>query len=593
MKKLFTIILAVFTVSQLNAQIAAWNLYGKVGSEPTATPTVVAPNVIVSDLSRGIGLTAQTGGNTFASTLIPPNTQPYADMNAAIVAQAYYEFTITPKPGVAVNLSAINRFILRIQPNVASAYVWRYGKVGDADANFVNIGSPVILADIGFDFAANGGNIQPLIDLSGISDLQNISEAVIFRLYAWGGAVATSGSGSFRIGQSPSASPQEALSIDGTTVSLTEWNLNGIVGTTVNPPAIAQPTRVNPNIEVSALSRGDGVTAQNAGNAYSSAFPINADKAAAVAADSYYEFTITPKGNALINLSALNVILRVQVDAPKTYIWRYSKDNGNTFQDIGSPYTLTTTNFSFTDNNGIQQPSVDLSGITDMQQFNNPVIFRLYAWGGSSASSNNSFRIGASVTTTRDALTIRGEVVQMNTLPVVLSSFTAKKENNSVKLNWLTQSEQNNSHFQVLRSSDGNTPVVIGTVSGNGNSTSLHNYSFIDSDPLVGDNYYQLRQVDYDGKSTESSIVHINTGFNKTSLNISKLSENDIQLSVYAARAGKGKIQVVSIDGRKVYESSMDFQQGNNQIQIPVNANGMYIASFITAYENISTKFLK
>ncbi len=584
MKKLFTTLLAVFMISQLNAQIATWNLRGKAGGELTTAPTTVNPNVTVSELTRGIGLTAQAGGNTFASTLAA-----YANLDAAIDAKAYYEFTITPKAGAKINLTAINRFILRIQPNVASAYVWRYGKEGDADRDFINISSPVVLADIGFSFSDNNGNIQPEINLSGISALQNISEKVIFRLYAWGGTA----SGAFRIGQSPATAPQEALSIEGTTVSIAEWNLNGIVGTTVNPPVTASPTRVNSNIELSAISRGGGIAPQHASNAFSAAFPINADKDAAILANSYYEFTVTPKGNALISLFSLDVILRVQVSAPPTYIWRYSKDNGNTFQDIGTQYTLTTGNFSFTDNNGSQQPSVDLSGITDLQQFNNPVIFRLYAWGGSSDDSNNAFRIGQSLTLTRDALTIRGEVVEENTLPVTLISFTARNEGNSVKLNWLTQSEQNNSHFQVLRSSDGKTSEVIGTVSGNGNSAILRNYSFVDHNPLAGDNYYQLRQVDYNNKATESAVIHINTEFNKTSLYIYKLSENDIQLSVRSAISGKGKIQIVTIDGRKVHESSIDFLQGENQIQIPVNGTGLYIASFITTGEKVSTKFLK
>lgn len=584
MKKLLTTALVIFMTSQLNAQIAAWNLRGKAGSELTAMPTTVNPNLIVSELSRGIGLTAQSGGNTFASTL-----SAYATLNAAIDAKAYYEFTITPKPGVKINLATINRLILRIQPNVASTYIWRYGKEGEQDNNFINIGSPVVLADIGYSFSDNNGNTMPVIDLSGISGLQNISEKVILRLYAWGGTA----SGAFRIGQSPSASPQEALSIDGNTVSLAEWNLNSIVGTTANPPVSVAPTRVNSNIEVSAISRGGGITPQHAGNAFSAAFPINADKSAAIAANSYYEFTVTPKGNALISLFSLDIILRVQISAPPIYIWRYSKDNGHTFQDIGAPHTLTTGNFNFTDNNGIQQPSVDLSGITDLQQFNNPVIFRLYAWGGVSDESNNSFRIGASLTATRDALTVRGEVTQENTLPVTLSSFTGRNERNTVKLNWSTLSEKNNSHFQVLRSADGKTPEVIATIPGNGNSTTIRNYSFTDRSPLMGDNYYQLRQVDYSNKTIESAVIHIKTTFDQTLLNVYKLSENEVQLSVRSATKGKGKIQIVTANGRKAYETTVDFLQGENQLQIPLSGSGFYIVSFISGREKVSTKFLK
>ena len=119
-------------------------------------------------------------------------------------------------------------------------------------------------------------------------------------------------------------------------------------------------------------------------------------------------------GSAKISLSALDVILRIQTNAPRTYIWVYSMDGGITFKDIGEPYTWTT---GFTDNNGIQQPQLDLTAVEDLQLLtaDAPVIFRLYAWGGTSISSNNGFRIGKSLTAAQHALAIEGTVIEENT----------------------------------------------------------------------------------------------------------------------------------------------------------------------------------
>lgn len=44
---------------------------------------------------------------------------------------------------------------------------------------------------------------------------------------------------------------------------------------------------------------------------------------------------------------------------------------------------------------------------------------------------------------------------QTSALPVQLTSFTATKNNTGVLINWQTQYEQNSSHFNVQRSTDG------------------------------------------------------------------------------------------------------------------------------------------
>lgn len=181
------------------------------------------------------------------------------------------------------------------------------------------------------------------------------------------------------------------------------WNLFGAVGNELTRSS----TITNAALEVSILSRGPGITASAAGGSYASTFPINVDKAAAMIAGSYYEFTIKPKANATVGLSALDAILRIQTTAAKTYIWTYSINAGASFTDIGTPYTWTT---GFSDNNGIQQPQVDLSGIDDLQAITSatPIIFRLYAWGGTSITSNNGVRIGKSLTAAQHALTLEG-----------------------------------------------------------------------------------------------------------------------------------------------------------------------------------------
>jgi len=88
-------------------------------------------------------------------------------------------------------------------------------------------------------------------------------------------------------------------------------------------------------------------------------------------------------------------------------------------------------------------------------------------------------------------------------LPVELNSFTSQINSNSIKLNWSTSSEQNNSGFEIQRSAVKNgTPdtwTKIGFTEGHGNSNSTAEYSFEDKNLSSGKYKYRLKQIDFNG----------------------------------------------------------------------------------------------
>ncbi|WP_299826133.1 T9SS type A sorting domain-containing protein [uncultured Pontibacter sp.] len=94
-------------------------------------------------------------------------------------------------------------------------------------------------------------------------------------------------------------------------------------------------------------------------------------------------------------------------------------------------------------------------------------------------------------------------------LAVELISFTGLPTESGINLNWSTASEENNSHFEVERSADGTTFEQIGKVDGHGNSATTIDYTFIDPAPHNGENYYRLRQVDFDGQFEYSMVIGV------------------------------------------------------------------------------------
>lgn len=99
-----------------------------------------------------------------------------------------------------------------------------------------------------------------------------------------------------------------------------------------------------------------------------------------------------------------------------------------------------------------------------------------------------------------------------STLPVTLLSLSATPQDNSkVIVKWSTSSEINNKGFEVQRSLDGrNNWQTIAFVQGAGDSYSVKNYSYTDGNLVARRYFYQLKQVDIDGRYKYSMVVSAN-----------------------------------------------------------------------------------
>lgn len=93
------------------------------------------------------------------------------------------------------------------------------------------------------------------------------------------------------------------------------------------------------------------------------------------------------------------------------------------------------------------------------------------------------------------------EITYDDPLPVELSSFTSSVNERNINLNWTTSSEENNSGFEIHRSSlnENSDFTKVGFVNGNGTSKSPVNYSYEDRSLTSGRYRYKLKQIDYNG----------------------------------------------------------------------------------------------
>lgn len=96
-------------------------------------------------------------------------------------------------------------------------------------------------------------------------------------------------------------------------------------------------------------------------------------------------------------------------------------------------------------------------------------------------------------------------------LPVTLLSFNLRKaDERKVVAEWSTSAETDFDYFELERSADGASFHVIGRIQGAGyNTQTVHWYSFTDTDPLSGINYYRLKAVDLNGSYEYFNVLSI------------------------------------------------------------------------------------
>lgn len=106
-----------------------------------------------------------------------------------------------------------------------------------------------------------------------------------------------------------------------------------------------------------------------------------------------------------------------------------------------------------------------------------------------------------------------GGANNLQSLPVELLGFTAKKKDNKdVLIEWITATENNVARFEIEMAKGNdqynqNKFVKIGEVGSKGNSSVEQRYSFVDAENnKSGTRYYRLKTMDMDGKVSYSAV---------------------------------------------------------------------------------------
>jgi subtilase family serine protease len=161
-------------------------------------------------------------------------------------------------------------------------------------------------------------------------------------------------------------------------------------------------------------------------------------------------------------------------------------------------------------------------------------------------------------------------------IPLRFIEFTAVPNGKDVLLKWITEAEQNTSHFDVEFSTDGAGFTAIGKVN-SANTGGQHRYEFTHQSPIGNTLYYRIRQVDLDGRYTYSKVVRVNV---VTATNIT-LSPNPARNFIQLHNVDRNElreIRIVGMDGKLIQMNS-----NNSQMLIDIQQlkNGYYVLQVI------------
>jgi hypothetical protein len=153
-------------------------------------------------------------------------------------------------------------------------------------------------------------------------------------------------------------------------------------------------------------------------------------------------------------------------------------------------------------------------------------------------------------------------------LPVTYLKFSAEQKNvQEIQLSWTTAQEINNKAFEIWHGTSVETLKPIGTIAGKGNSNRMNAYVFSveNRNGFIGTQYFQLRQIDFDGKVNYSKIISLEPSQELSVLSVSPNPFKEIVNIQYTAKE-QTKLSVMRMTGEQVFST-----------ELPPNTNGIYV----------------
>lgn len=183
-------------------------------------------------------------------------------------------------------------------------------------------------------------------------------------------------------------------------------------------------------------------------------------------------------------------------------------------------------------------------------------------------------------------------VNEITPLPIELIAFDASlNKRKTVDVTWTTQNEVNNDYYIVEKRTDNSDWIQLGIVDGAGNSNTVSNYEFEDLSPANGNNYYRLKQFDFNGNYMYSEIKSVNIAMDEENIVMYPTPANS-SFSIQGKDIDKSEIRIFDAVGKEVQINSEMITPDLIQFQTINLTNGTYSVQISTGIKVCNKKMI-
>ena len=225
---------------------------------------------------------------------------------------------------------------------------------------------------------------------------------------------------------------------------------------------------------------------------------------------------------------------------------------------VGRYYLFSATTPSFSGTVKVNYLDAELNGITEsVLEVNN---YTGSAWTYNSSNVNdvtNNYVLSNALS----GVTLREIALASSAapLPVTWLNFTATKQGNGVMLHWSTAQEINSRDYMVQHSLNGQQFTDLTTQAAAGNSSTILHYTYLNTKPFLGSNYYRICQRDFNGAITYSAIRYLNFSAEPNSAKDLHIIANPIQGNeLQIMTQSEEDISIYNMVGQLFFEKHFD-----------------------------------
>ncbi len=278
------------------------------------------------------------------------------------------------------------------------------------------------------------------------------------------------------------------------------------------------------------------------------------------------------------------------------------------YHRIEREWKITKTNFSGSVNMDVKLSSSSLPGSVTVSQLCLLVDDDGNFSNGGTTCYSNGDGSGIVFTYTNPLITISGisstvlannttkyiTIASLNTLtplPIELIDFEANlNERKTVDVSWSSLTEINNDYYTIERSTDTESWKQIEVLDGAGNSMSLLSYKTNDKTPVYGNNYYRLKQVDFDGQYKYSETINV-TIEGAFKIQIFPIPANN-SLSIIGNELDLKTIKIFNSLGQEIDYSYLSSFEDFIEIDVSILTEGFYFIQINSGFESEKYKIV-